>query len=71
MTLHAHEIFGTGDVLARPRIWVIDVLPFRYDTRWYFNVRSKADRSQLNLPQGYRTHDIQLTYLADRLTDYV
>ena len=32
MTLHAHEIFGTGDVLARPRIWVMDVLPFRYDT---------------------------------------
>ena len=24
----------------------------RYDTRCYFNVRSKADTSQLNLPQG-------------------
>ena len=24
----------------------------RYDTRWYFNVRSKADISQLNLPHG-------------------
>jgi len=24
----------------------------RYDTRWYFNVRSKADKSQLNLPHG-------------------
>jgi len=24
----------------------------RYDTRRYFNVRSKADMSQLNLPQG-------------------
>ena len=24
----------------------------RYDTRCYFNVRSKADISQLNLPQG-------------------
>jgi len=24
----------------------------RYDTRCYFNVRSKADMSQLNLPHG-------------------
>jgi len=24
----------------------------RYDTRGYFNVRSKADMSQLNLPHG-------------------
>ena len=24
----------------------------RYDTRSYFNVRSKADISQLNLPHG-------------------
>jgi len=23
-----------------------------YDARWYFNVRSKADMSQLNLPHG-------------------
>jgi len=31
-------------------------LPFlRYDTRWYFNVRSKADASQLNLPHGVTT----------------
>ena len=26
----------------------------RYDTRCYFNVRSKADISQLNLPHGNR-----------------
>ena len=26
--------------------------PIRYDTRCYFNVRSKADISQLNLPHG-------------------
>ena len=25
----------------------------RYDTRCYFNVRSKANMSQLNLPHGY------------------
>ena len=24
----------------------------RYDTRWYFNVCSKADMSQVNLPHG-------------------
>jgi len=27
-------------------------LVIRYDTRCYFNVRSKADISQLNLPHG-------------------
>jgi len=27
-------------------------LTIRYDTRYYFNVRSKADISQLNLPHG-------------------
>ena len=36
---------------------IIPVLPcrvhcIRYDTRCYFNVRSKADISQLNLPHG-------------------
>ena len=36
------------------RIWAIDcnLLKIRYDTRCYFNVRSKADISQLNLPHG-------------------
>ena len=28
------------------------ILRVRYDTRCYFNVRSKADISQLNLPHG-------------------
>jgi len=28
------------------------MLTIRYDTRCYFNVRSKADISQLNLPHG-------------------
>jgi len=27
-------------------------ITIRYDTRCYFNVRSKADISQLNLPHG-------------------
>ena len=31
-----------------------DRLTIRYDTRCYFNVRSKADISQLNLPHGNR-----------------
>ena len=29
-----------------------EVGTIRYDTRCYFNVRSKADISQLNLPHG-------------------
>ena len=28
------------------------MMMLRYDTRCYFNVRSKADISQLNLPHG-------------------
>jgi len=37
--------------------WVISwmsaaMATIRYDTRCYFNVRSKADMSQLNLPHG-------------------
>ena len=34
----------------------------RYDTRCYFNVRSKADISQLNLPHG---HGSLLQFLFD------
>jgi len=30
-----------------------DYFGLRYDTRCYFNVRSKADISQLNLPHGF------------------
>ena len=30
----------------------VHFLTIRYDTRCYFNVRSKADISQLNLPHG-------------------
>ena len=36
-----------ADSLAKP-----EVLSSKYDTRCYFNVRSKADISQLNLPHG-------------------
>jgi len=36
----------------------------RYDTRCYFNVRSKADISQLNLPQS-QLDDLELFVLSD------
>ena len=31
---------------------LLNIDTIRYDTRCYFNVRSKADISQLNLPHG-------------------
>jgi len=42
----------TGEIfteLVRLRLLTVTI---RYDTRCYFNVRSKADISQLNLPHG-------------------
>jgi len=42
--LHLAAFNGRGDLLGYDTI--------RYDTRCYFNVRSKADISQLNLPHG-------------------
>jgi len=42
--------------LARLKLWSLEDCrvraDLRYDTRCYFNVRSKADISQLNLPHG-------------------
>ena len=38
------------NVCCDARVIVLSLL--RYDTRCYFNVRSKADMSQLNLPHG-------------------
>ena len=43
--LNAHNAVNTYDASLR-----YDTI--RYDTRCYFNVRSKADISQLNLPHG-------------------
>ena len=40
-------------------------LPLRYDTRCYFNVRSKADMSQLSLPHGTDNYNNN-----DRLTAF-
>ena len=31
----------------------------RYDTRCYFNVRSKADISQVNLPHGTNNYKVE------------
>jgi len=41
--------FATTQHSLRVLVCVFDVI---YDTRYYFNVRSKADISQLNLPHG-------------------
>jgi len=51
-------------------IWILvlaTAVTIRYDTRCYFNVRSKADISQLNLPHG--DHQILLLALANRFTE--
>ena len=40
------EVVGSGEEDLRCRSTI------RYDTRCYFNVRSKANMSQLNLPHG-------------------
>ena len=37
-------------VIRGPRICIYSSLWIRYDTRCYFNVCTKADMSQLNLP---------------------
>ena len=39
-------------ILPRNLLYTIRYGTTRYNTRCYFNVRSKADMSQLNLPQG-------------------
>ena len=41
-----------GSTSVRGRIRSPHSSTIRYDTRCYFNVRSKADMSQLNLPHG-------------------
>jgi len=46
-TGYAHNRLRNGSV----SIWGFTP-SIRYDTRCYFNVRSKADTSQLNLPHG-------------------
>jgi len=46
----SHDNDRPEDINYRKMTYVIILL--RYDTRWYFNMRSKADVSQLNLPHG-------------------
>jgi len=43
---------GVAKGLKVPCLFMITEVSIRYDTRCYFNVRSKADISQLNLPHG-------------------
>ena len=45
-------IFVCHSLCFRTGIWYFWTKWIRYDTRCYFNVRSKADISQLNLPHG-------------------
>jgi len=40
-----------------------------YDTRSYFNVRSKADINQLNLPHGAKLKKWQREKLQSKKTD--
>ena len=66
---HKHWACGAGVRLLRHRELILRVVPetrynhstkrrsydtIRYDTRCYFNVRSTANTSQLNLPHGNR-----------------
>ena len=44
------KLLSMEEMILKLTDWVI--LFIRYDTRCYFNVRSKADISQLNLPHG-------------------
>ena len=52
----SHAVFAEGsDTRSEKKPLVIAIRhdrPIRYDTRCCFNVRSKADMSQLNLPHG-------------------
>ena len=43
---------GRSSEISQSRAFMDGSLTIRYDTRCYFNVRSKADISQLNLPHG-------------------
>ena len=47
-----HAALVIGRPLPRSSLPVSPTDTIRYDTRCYFNVRSKADMSQLNLPHG-------------------
>jgi len=59
--IHASSLFDTGQSHSTSRCAEIQPmsqqaaavsLNLRYDTRCYFNVRSKADMNRLNLPHG-------------------
>ena len=45
------------------------IISIRYDTRSYFNVHSKADRSRLNLPHGTKLKMRDKEKLKSKKTD--
>jgi len=51
----AYSCIWTPNMVRHNICWHNYAVEIRYDTRCYFNVRSKADISQLNLPHGERT----------------
>jgi len=60
--VHFTQIYQyTGSLTELSNVFKVPPFPFqvthlvRYDTKCYFNVRSKADISQLNLPHGTDT----------------
>ena len=59
MTTNCHEVANKEGYLSAITVRNISQSftiqdTIRYDTRCYFNVRSKANMSQLNLPHGNR-----------------
>jgi len=72
------EGFAEKEGFRPPQVWneresgrwktnVVTVVSNRYDTRCYFNMRSKADISPLNLPHG----QVVLKRVHDNVTDIV
>jgi len=48
---------AAGETICPPPPMAVRLAAIRYDTRCYFNVRSKADMSQLNPPHGSTNHE--------------
>ena len=52
LTLNSCHTWRVTCPTLPPSLKTLQLFTIRYDTRCYFNVRSKADISQLNLPHG-------------------
>ena len=53
-----HVSFRSGVAMYVANCYIRTI---RYDTRCYFNARSKADMSQLNLPHGTNNYTVTVT----------